>query len=177
MELPFSLSGALLEHGGWRKRLYERRQGMAESWSVVDWLQAGVSNWAKPLGWQRTTLQLATIRGMRSLPTTGLGRSLIIAGKSYQLQIASLGDRSTPKLTVWQFELRSADPTSTVSAGVALRLPTEDLQPFENNEDVAREAVERLHIAVALQPGEGLVWKVQPTPVRSRSGKILSRLT
>jgi len=164
LEIPFSMWGALLEHGGWRKRLYERRQGMAESWSVADWLQAGVSTLAEQIGWQRTTLQFAAVRGTRSLPTAGLVRSLTIAGKSYQLQIAALGDRLTPEVSVWQFELRSANSTETIPAGVTLRLLTEDLQPFENNEDVAQEAVERLYIDVALQPGEGLVWEVQPTP-------------
>ncbi|PZV15595.1 MAG: hypothetical protein DCF22_06855 [Leptolyngbya sp.] len=164
LAIPFSLWGALLEHGGWRKRLYERRQGLAESWSVVDWLQAGVSNLAKQIGWQRTNLQFATVRGMRSLPATGLVRSLTIAGESYQLQIAPLGDRSTPEAPVWQFELRSADPDGSVSAGVILRLLTEDLQPFENNEDVAQNEVERLCIDVVLQPREGLVWEIEPTP-------------
>ncbi|MEX0268730.1 DUF1822 family protein [Leptolyngbyaceae cyanobacterium UHCC 1019] len=164
LAIPFSLWGALLEHGGWRKRLYEQRQGMAESWSVVDWLQAGVSHLAEQIGWQHTTFQLATGRGMRSLPTAGLARSLTIAGVSYQLQIASVGDRSAPELTVWQFELRRSDPTATIPVGVTLRLLTEDLQPFENNEDVARNQVERLYIDVALQPREGLVWEVEPTP-------------
>lgn len=164
LAIPFSLWGALLEHGGWRKRLYEQRQGMAESWSVVDWLQAGVSNFAEQMGWQRTTLQFATVRGMRSLPTSGLARSLTIAGESYQLQIVPVGDRSTPELTVWQFELCRSDPTATIPAGVMLRLLTEDLQPFENNEDVAQSAVERLYIDVALQPTEGLVWETEPTP-------------
>lgn len=64
----------------------------------------------------------------------------------------------------YQFELRSVNSTGTVAAGVTLRLLTEDLQPFENNEDVAQEAVERLYVAVALQPGEGLVWEVEPPP-------------
>ncbi len=32
--LPFSLWGALLEHGGWRQRLYEKRLGLAEQWSI-----------------------------------------------------------------------------------------------------------------------------------------------
>ncbi len=164
LAIPFSLWGALLEHGGWRKRLYEQRQGIAESWSVVDWLQAGVSTLAEQIGWQRTTLQFAAVRGMRSLPTARLVRSLTIAGASYQLQIAAVGDRSTPELAVWQFELRRSDPTATIPAGVTLRLLTEDLQPFENNEDVAQKQVERLCIDVALQPGEGLVWEVEPTP-------------
>ncbi|MBM0740910.1 DUF1822 family protein [Phormidium sp. CLA17] len=164
LAIPFLLWGALLEHGGWRKRLYEHRQGLAESWSVAHWLQAGVSNLAAQVGWQQTTLQFATVRGMRSLPITGLVRSLTIAGAAYQLQIAPLGDRSTPETAVWQFELRSADPRGTIPAGITLRLLTEDLQPFENNEDMAQDAVERLYINVAIQTAEGLVWEIEPTP-------------
>ncbi len=164
LAVPFLLWGALLEHGGWRKRLYEQRQGIAEAWSVVNWLQTGVSNWAAQMGWQQTTLQLVATHGMRSLPTTGLARSLTIAGAAYQLQIAPVRDRATPEAAVWQFELRSAEPNGTIPTGTTLRLLTEDLQPFDNNEDVAREAVERLYIDVALQPGEGLVWEVEPTP-------------
>jgi hypothetical protein len=164
LAIPFPLWGVLLEHGGWRKRLYEQRQGMAESWSVVNWLQAGVSTVAEQIGWQRTPLQFAAVRGMRSLPAIGLARSLTIAGESYQLQIVPVGDRVTPDFTIWQFELRRSDPTALVPAGVILRLLTEDLQPFDNNEDRAQDTVERLYIDVALQPGEGLVWEVEPIP-------------
>jgi len=32
--IPFQLWGALLEHGGWRTQLYQRRQGLSESWSI-----------------------------------------------------------------------------------------------------------------------------------------------
>jgi hypothetical protein len=163
LAIPFLLWGALMEHGGWRKRLYEQRQGRAESWSVARWLQVGVSTLAATIGWQQTTFQVATVRGTRSLPITGLMRSLEIAGESYHLQISPVGDRA-PALNVWQFELRSANPTGSIPAGFTLRLLTEDLQPFENNEDRAEVSVERLYVDVMLEPGEGLVWEVNPMP-------------
>jgi Protein of unknown function (DUF1822) len=63
---------------------------------------------------------------------------------------------------VWRFELRSlsGDP---IPAGITLRLLTEDLQPFDNNQNTATEPVEFLYVDVMLEPGEGLVWEIEPT--------------
>ena len=47
---------------------------------------------------------------------------------------------------------------------MTLRLLSEDLQPFEHNEDRAEEESDRLYVDVRVQPGEGLVWEVEPTP-------------
>jgi hypothetical protein len=41
-------------------------------------------------------------------------------------------------------------------------LLTEDLQPFENNEDTAINPVDMLYVEVILEPGEGLVWETEP---------------
>jgi len=49
--VPFSLWGALLEHGGWRQRLYELRLGLAEQWSMIQWAQNKISDLAKQIGW------------------------------------------------------------------------------------------------------------------------------
>ena len=49
-----------------------------------------------------------------------------------------------------------------VPEGVTLRLLTEDLQPFANNEVTAAEPVESLYVDVALSPGEGIVWATEP---------------
>jgi hypothetical protein len=46
LEVPFQLWGALITHGGWRQRLYELRQGIVQSASVGQWLQASVANFA-----------------------------------------------------------------------------------------------------------------------------------
>jgi Protein of unknown function (DUF1822) len=51
LEIPFQLWGSLLTHGGWRQRLYEKRQGLAEQWSMPQWLQTGISTVAQQLGW------------------------------------------------------------------------------------------------------------------------------
>ncbi|NJP09122.1 MAG: DUF1822 family protein [Leptolyngbyaceae cyanobacterium RU_5_1] len=163
LEVPFQLWGALLEHGGWRQRLYEQRQGLPEQWSVPRWLQAGVSNLGQQLGWGRSELQFASVRGMRSAPATGIIRRLEIAGTSYELQVFPSPEASHPNGS-WRFELRRLTANDLIPAGFTLRLLTEDLQPFENNEDRATEAVECLYVDVMLEPGEGLVWKVDPTP-------------
>lgn len=162
LAVPFELWGALLEHGGWRQRLYERRQGLSEQWSVGQWLQAGVSNLAQQLGWEITPMQLAP-RGVRSRPSFSgmcLSRRLTLAGNSYELKVFPRGNLSD---NIWRFELR-ANPNEMIPAGFKLRLLTEDLQPFAHNEDVATEAIAQLYVDVMLTLGEGLVWEIEPTP-------------
>ncbi|KST65677.1 DUF1822 family protein [Mastigocoleus testarum] len=46
--------------------------------------------------------------------------------------------------------------------GFTLRLLTEDLQLFENNQDTATSPVEMLYLEVVLESGEGLVWETEP---------------
>lgn len=165
LAIPFHLWGALLAHGGWRQRLYERRQGLAEQWSIPQWLQSRVSSAAQQLGWGQIELQLATARGMRSVPAAGLLRQLDIADHFYTLQISLLeDDRRTETAQVWRFELRPADSLQIIPAGFKLRLLTEDLQPFANNEDTAISAVDSLYVDVLIESGEGLVWEISPTP-------------
>lgn len=164
LTVPFQLWAALLEHGGWRQRLYELRQGLSEQWSIPQWLQVGISNVAQQLGWGTTALQLAP-RGVRSreaaASSTGLSRQLAIAGNPYELRVFPRGN---PDERTWRFELRSADPNGMIPVGFTLRLLTEDLQPFVNNEDTATSAIAQLYIDVLLEPGEGLVWEIEPTP-------------
>jgi hypothetical protein len=69
-----------------------------------------------------------------------------------------------PEEGMWRFELRNSALAGLIPSSFKLRLLTEDLQPFENNEDIATEAVERLYVEVAIAPGEGLVWEVEPSP-------------
>jgi Protein of unknown function (DUF1822) len=164
LAIPFELWGALLAHGGWRQRLYEQRQGLSEQWSIPEWLQAGVSNLAQQLGWEMTRLQLAA-RGLRSRETdessVSLSRQLTLAGQAYELRVFQRGNLED---NIWRFELRNANPDAMIPAGFRLRLLTEDLQPFVNNEDTATEAMPQLYIDVELEPGEGLVWEIEPTP-------------
>jgi Protein of unknown function (DUF1822) len=164
LAIPFELWGALLAHGGWRQRLYERRQGLSEQWSIPGWLQTGVSNLAQQLGWEMTRLQLAS-RGVRSRETDEssgfLSRQLTLAGQAYELRVFK---KSNLEDNIWRVELRNINADAMIPAGFKLRLLTEDLQPFVNNEDTATEAMPQLYIDVELEPGEGLVWEIEPTP-------------
>ncbi|MDZ7962606.1 MAG: DUF1822 family protein [Aulosira sp. DedQUE10] len=164
LAIPFQLWGALLEHGGWRQRLYERRQGLSEQWAIQQWLQAGVSHLAQQLGWEMSSLQLAP-RGVRSRETAEsqvfLSRQLMLADHPYELRVLSRGNLAD---NVWRFELRNANADEMIPVGFKLRLLTEDLQPFANNEDTAKEAIAQLYVDVMLEPGEALVWEVEPTP-------------
>ena len=65
----------------------------------------------------------------------------------------------------WRFELRNAAISAAIPGGFKLRLLTEDLQPFPNNEDVATTAVEQLYMEVALETGESIVWETRSPPL------------
>ncbi|MBW4657855.1 MAG: DUF1822 family protein [Drouetiella hepatica Uher 2000/2452] len=169
LEVPFTLWGALLEHPAWRQRLYQHRLQMPEQWSVLQWLAGGVSTIAKQIGWQQVALQ-PYAAGARSIeisqnPGSILVRPLVIAEQRYELRIIP---QDAPQSGIWRFELcklpTAAIPTATIPKGMKLRLLTESLQPFENNEAMATTSVERLYVVVALEPGEGIVWEVDPTP-------------
>ncbi|MHC5769636.1 MAG: DUF1822 family protein [Nostoc sp.] len=163
-EIPFQLWGGLIQHGGWRQNLYQRRLGLPEQWSVLQWLQSGVSQVAEAVGWGSFDLQLSTAgaRGVEDTqPSTILSRRLAIAGQIYELFVIPQGE---PDATIWRFELRNAAIGAAIPGGFKLRLLTEDLQPFPNNEDVAATAVEQLYVEVALEAGESIVWEIEPFP-------------
>lgn len=164
LEVPFSLWGALIAHGGWRQRLYELRQGIVQPVSIGQWLQEGVANFAQQLGWERR--QFTSLpSGMRSLESQasiiGLSRQILVAGNTYELRIFPKGNLEEQ---IWRFELRNANPDNLIPVGFQLRLLTEDLQPFPHNEDTATTPVEELSVEVMLESGEGLVWEVTPLP-------------
>ncbi|WP_066424433.1 DUF1822 family protein [Anabaena sp. 4-3] len=163
LAVPFEMWGGLIEHGGWRTSLYERRLGLAEQRSVVQWLENGVSQIAEAIGWGRWNLQLsAAARSVEAVqPTVTLSRRLAIAGQTYELLISPQGESEAP---YWRFELRNATLGAVIPGGFKLRLLTEDLQPFPNNEDIATTAVEQLYVEVALDTGEGIVWEIEPHP-------------
>ncbi|MBW4507233.1 MAG: DUF1822 family protein [Scytonematopsis contorta HA4267-MV1] len=165
MAVPFQMWGALLEHGGWRQRLFEKRQGKQESWSILNWMQTGVSDFAEQFGWGSVELQPSAVgargAGQTSvLPT--LIRKLTIAGKKYELRLQPKGNIQD---NVWRFELRSATAGEMIPVGIKLTLLTEDLQPFHGNQAQATKPVERLYVEVAMgDTKEGLVWQTEPTP-------------
>ncbi|GAX46020.1 hypothetical protein NIES4075_70410 [Tolypothrix sp. NIES-4075] len=161
LAIPFPLWGALIEHGGWRQSLYQRRLGLPEQWSVIQWLQNGVSQLAENVGWG--SLMQLSVAGARSVeetqPQTILSRQLAIAGQTYELRIIPQNEGES---IIWRFELRNAAVGAAIPGGFKLRLLTEDLQSFPNNEDIAITAVEQLFVEVALEPGEGIVWEIEP---------------
>ena len=69
-------------------------------------------------------------------------------GQIYELTITP---QSQLNATIWYFELRNAAVGAAIPGGFKLRLLTEDLQPFPNNEDIATTAVEQLYVEVALE--------------------------
>ncbi|WP_017651494.1 DUF1822 family protein [Fortiea contorta] len=164
LAIPFPLWGGLIEHGGWRQSLYQQRLGLPEQWSVLQWLQSGVSQAAENLGWGRLNLQLSAA-GARSVETAenvvAFARQLAIAGQLYDLTITPQGEADE---IIWRFELRNATVGAAIPGGFKLRLLTEDLQPFPDNEDIATTAVTQLFVEVALEPGEGIVWEIEPLP-------------
>lgn len=165
LEVPFLLWGALINHGGWRQRLYELRQGIVQPVSIREWLQTGVSNFAQQLGWERRQF-LALSSGMRSgessVSLLGLSRRILVSGNTYELRVISQGN---PDENLWRFELRPTNPDELIPVGFQLRLLTEDLQPFPHNEDIATTPIEELSVEVMLETGEGLVWEVTPLPI------------
>jgi hypothetical protein len=162
LSIPFQQWAALLAHGGWRQQLAERRRGLPEQHSPLQWLRE-LSTVAQRWGWNRVDYQIsrAAARSSEELsPVAAVSRIVTIATQRYELQVIPV-DVAT---NVWRFELLSLAPSGLLPAGMTLRLLTEDLQPFEGNEDTAVNSVDRLYIEVALEPGEGLIWEIEPTP-------------
>ncbi|MEO1429827.1 MAG: DUF1822 family protein [Cyanobacteria bacterium J06633_8] len=162
--VPFTMWGALLEHGGWRHQLYEKRQGMEKQWAIRQWMQTGVSEFAQQFGWGSVDLQpsLAGSRGNEE-PTeeTTLIKNISISGLEYHLSVKLKS--SNIQNRIWRFELRRATVGEMIPVGVKLMLLTEDLQPFDGNQAQAKKPVERIYVDVALGgEEEGLVWKTEP---------------
>lgn len=161
LAIPFEMWGGLIENDDCRRALYQKRLGLPEQLSPTQWLQSGVSQIAQQFGWGSVNLQLG-VAGARSVtqtqPSTILSRQLQIAGQAYELRLIP---RNEERTTIWRFELRHSLPGMLIEKGFILRLLTEDLQPFPNNEDVAVTAVELLFLEVILEPGEEIFWEVE----------------
>jgi Protein of unknown function (DUF1822) len=155
LAVPFTQWAGLVGHGGWRQRLANRRRGQPAEYSPLEWLRSGISGLAT--GWERMELELVGARGEETTSAM-LVRELAIDDRAYELRVMNLVENH------WRFELRSLAIGGRVPEEFVLRLLTEDLQPFPGNEDVAMTPVEQLYIEVALEPGEGLVWQIEPTP-------------
>ncbi|MBD2568492.1 DUF1822 family protein [Anabaena lutea] len=161
LAIPFPLWGALIENGGWRKSLYQKRLGLPEQWSILQWLETGISEIAENIGWGKLNLEMgaASARSVtETQPQQTLFRQLEIAGQLYELLVIPQTEET------WRFELRNLTIAATIPGGFKLRLLTEDLQPFPDNEAVATTAVQSIFVDVALEPGEGIVWEIEPLP-------------
>jgi Protein of unknown function (DUF1822) len=159
LAIPFTLWGALIEHSGWRQQLYRHRAGLPEQWSMSKWFQSEISVIGQQLGWKMMTMEpnLVAARGESTTATKILLRQLTIASQPYELRVLPKGGN------LWRFELHSTT-SNPIPAGVKLRLLTEDLLPFANNEDIALTATDRLFLDIQVSPGDGLVWEVEPQP-------------
>lgn len=161
LAIPWQLWAGVIGHGGWRQSLYQRRLGRKEQWSIIQWLEEGVSEVAQTLGWGRLNLQQSAAGARSVTPTSNrhpLFRQLAIAGQLYEMLVLPLEEEA-----VWRFELRNIT-SAVIPGGFKLRLLTEDLQTFPDNEATATTAVEALFIEVALEAGEGIVWEIEPLP-------------
>ncbi len=163
LAVPFELWGALLEHGGTRQQLFEKRLGLPQK-SIIDWLRSGVSDIAQQIGWGQIELQAGFAGGRGEELTSSkiiLSRQLHIAGQKYEIRVFPVGNIEE---SIWRFELRNSTIGGLIPGGVKLRLLTEDLETFEGNEDIALTAQESLYIDVGLAPEEGIVWETEPLP-------------
>ena len=168
LAVPFSIWGGLLQNPQHLSRLAAARQGTTLKTPVLQWLKQGLSDLAPELGWRKIELSLSAegARGARGqtsteskIPAFGLAKQLTIAERPYELKIMPLAAEGS-----WLFELCCLTPGCMIPAGYRLKLLTSDLQNFEGNEELATEPVGQLAIEVDLEPGESLVWQVEPTP-------------
>ena len=164
LEVPFATWAALIQNPGWCRRLTDTRNGISTRTPILSWIR-GISDLTTEFGWRQIKLtpSVTGARGVTTpeatkVPTFGLAKQLEIEHQPYELKILP------QEAGLWRFELCCLTPGCMIPAGFKLRLLTEDLQAFEGNEDIALEAVEHLWLEVNLEPGESLVWQVEPTP-------------
>ncbi len=161
LDIPFTLWSALLENHGWRNSLVKKRRGI-ERVSVLNWLQEETSTLVAQFGWRQVEFQ-PSIVGSRgdmatAIPHKALAKQLTIGGQLYELKIFPI------ETSTWRFELHNLALGAMIPAGITLRLLTEDGQSFTGNEHTAIAPVEVLDLEVELEPGEGLIWEIEPTP-------------
>ena len=170
LAVPFATWAGLIQDRTWCRRLAAARRGTPIKTPVLQWLEQGLANLTSEFGWRQIEMSPSTsgARGVSTseataVPTVGLAKKLAIAEQRYELRILPL------RLGGWRFELCCLTPGCMIREGFKLRLLTEDLEGFEGNEDIATEPVEKLCLEVDLEPGEALVWQIEPTPDNDRS--------
>ncbi|NJK57161.1 MAG: DUF1822 family protein [Pleurocapsa sp. SU_5_0] len=162
--VPFATWSALLQNPSWCLRLAATRRGIATRTPVLQWLKQGLSNLYTEFGWRQIEVTLSA-EGAKAattdavIPAVGLAKKLAIANQPYELKILPLAEAGA-----WRFELCCLTPGCMIPAGFKLKLLTCELQDFDGNEDRATQAVPQLALEVDLDPGESLLWQVEPTP-------------
>ncbi|NES90569.1 MAG: DUF1822 family protein [Okeania sp. SIO2B9] len=136
--------------------------------NVLELLKQGINELAEQIGWllrnKKTDLAFDKEVGTKELeiPTDNfLSKQLKIAGQYFILRVIS---RVKDGEIIWRFELQNIAVGGLIPAGFKLRLLTEYGENFENNEAVSTHAVEKLYVDVILEPGEGLIWEIEPIP-------------
>ena len=162
LEVSFATWAGLIQN---RKchRLTAARNGTTKT-PVLQWLQ-GMTDLTAEFGWRQFELtsnavgaRNVTSSGATAVPPIGLAKQLEISDRPYELIILPLEEGA------WRFELCCLTPGCTIPVGFKLRLVSEDLQGFAGNEVTATEAAPHLWIEVDLEPGESLIWQIEPVP-------------
>lgn len=164
LAVPFATWGALLQNPSWCRRLVATRRGLPTKTPILQWLKQGLSDLSTEFGWRQieVTLHAEGAKAATSdavIPAVGLAKKLAIANQPYELKILPLAEAGA-----WRFELCCLTPGCMIPAGFKLKLLTCELQDFDGNEDRATQAVPQLALEVDLDPGESLLWQVEPTP-------------
>ena len=166
LAIPFATWAALIKQPSWCHHLAANRRGKSVKTPVLQWFKQGMANLTTDLGWRKIEMTPSmvgakggTVAGATPVPAFGLAKKLAIADQPYELKILPLEEADS-----WRFELCCLTPGCMIPVGFKLRLLTEDLQAFDGNEDIATAAMGNLSIEVDLEPGESLVWQVEPTP-------------
>lgn len=164
LAVPFATWGGLLQNPSWCRRLVASRRGLPTKTPILQWLKQGLSDLAPEFGWRQIEVSLRA-EGAKAatrdavIPAVGLAKKLAIANQPYELKIFPLAEAGA-----WRFELSCLTPGCMIPPGFKLKLLTCELQDFDGNEDRATEAVSQLALEVDLDPGESLLWQVEPTP-------------
>lgn len=164
LAVPFATWGALLQNPSWCRRLVATRRGLPTITPILQWLKQGLSDLSTEFGWRQIEVTLhaegaKAATGDAVIPAVGLAKKLAIANQPYELKILPLAEAGA-----WRFELCCLTPGCMIPAGFKLKLLTCELQDFDGNEDRSTEAVPQLALEVDLDPGESLLWQVEPTP-------------
>ena len=142
---------------------FEETTKMRE-WRPLEWLEKEISELAQTINWEAIFASNppdAIAMGNEEETTVGFKKSLIIAGKAYELELICQ-DREQ---NVWDFRLQRSQPSAKIPAGVKLKLIDQDGNDFDDNEDQAEEPVASLLVRdVTLEPGEGIIWQIEPEP-------------